>query len=933
MMVRWKLRLLLRRRAGQRESLRRIQRMGHVILKDQVMESIDRIVLRDYQRSRSSGDHGKLKRILSSLSEEVEDSGQLAALTELCEVLSFCSESSMSSLMSDSFSPALVKLAKHECNPDIMLLAIRAITYMCDVFPRSAGFLVRHDAVPALCQRLMAIEYMDVAEQCLQALEKISRDQPLACLQSGAIMAVLNYIDFFSTSLQRVALSTVVNICKKLPSECPSPFMEAVPILCNLLQYEDRQLVENVAMCLIKIADRVSQSPEMLDELCKHGLIDQATHLINLNSRTTLSQSIYTGLIGLLVKLASGSFVAVRTLFELNISSILKDILSSYDLSHGMPVLHMADGHCNQVHEVLNLLNELLPTLARDQEDVPLVSDKESFLVDHPDLLQKFGMDILPNLIQVVNSGANLYVCYGCLSIINKLVYFSKRDMLLELLKTTNISSFLAGVFTRKDHHVLILALQIAETVLQKLSDYFLNSFIKEGVFFAVDALLMPEKCLQLMFPVFSGIQLSIDSSQKSAAREVLRCLCYAFDAGQSPLASEMGSCKLEKDCVHNLAERIRTNYFATDVHNSEKGLTDILQKLKTFSAALTDLVNISIDDDASAQHEEKFYCILHQILEKLNGSEPISTFEFIESGIVKSLMNYLSNGLYLREKLENECELSYIYIVEKRFEAFARLFLSLMDPLSEDLPLSVLIRKLQSALSSVENFPVILGHASKQKNFYATVPNGRCTTHPCFKVRFVRGERETCLCDYSEDVLTVDSFSSLDAIEGFLWPKVDKTKNEHIESANQSIGQTKSPPSDACSLEGKVPDLMESDSVSSGLPEMQEGEANLSHSVPEEAVNLRQTTPGETSMGEIHSVSASQGPHCPSEGDTSVKTQNPVSCSNEDDSPKLLFYLEGYQLDRALTLYQAILQQQLKADHEIISRCKIVDSSIHADI
>jgi hypothetical protein len=42
-----------------------------------------------------------------------------------------------------------------------------------------------------------------------------------------------------------VALSTVVNICKKLPSESPTPFMEAVPILCNLLLYEDRQVLMN----------------------------------------------------------------------------------------------------------------------------------------------------------------------------------------------------------------------------------------------------------------------------------------------------------------------------------------------------------------------------------------------------------------------------------------------------------------------------------------------------------------------------------------------------------------------------------------------------------------------------------------------------------------------------------------------------------------
>lgn len=44
---------------------------------------------------------------------------------------------------------------------------------------------------------------------------------------------------------QRVALSTVVNICKKLPSENVSPCMEALPILCNLLHYEDRQVPMN----------------------------------------------------------------------------------------------------------------------------------------------------------------------------------------------------------------------------------------------------------------------------------------------------------------------------------------------------------------------------------------------------------------------------------------------------------------------------------------------------------------------------------------------------------------------------------------------------------------------------------------------------------------------------------------------------------------
>ena len=121
--------------------------------------------LREFQRSRSYGDSSKFTRLLSILSNEAETSGQLAALTELCELLSFCTEDSVSNMLADQLTPVLVKLAKHENNPDIMLFAIRALTYLCDVFPRSSSFLVRHEAVPALCQRLMVIEYLDVAEQ------------------------------------------------------------------------------------------------------------------------------------------------------------------------------------------------------------------------------------------------------------------------------------------------------------------------------------------------------------------------------------------------------------------------------------------------------------------------------------------------------------------------------------------------------------------------------------------------------------------------------------------------------------------------------------------------------------------------------------------------------------------------------------------------
>lgn len=41
---------------------------------------------------------------------------------------------------------------------------------------------------------------------------------------------------------------------------------------------------------------------------------------------------------------------------------------------------------------------------------------------------------------QVVDSGVDLSICYGCLSVIDKLLYYISSDTLLDLFKQTNIS-------------------------------------------------------------------------------------------------------------------------------------------------------------------------------------------------------------------------------------------------------------------------------------------------------------------------------------------------------------------------------------------------------------------------------------------------------------------------------------------------------------
>ncbi|KAL5721492.1 HECT-type E3 ubiquitin transferase [Ranunculus cassubicifolius] len=801
----------------------------------------------------------KIKNIADGLKGEAGLGSQLAAVTELCDMLTFCSKR-MPGSYAVLLAPGLVELAKEENNPNIMIISIRCMTYLCEVVPESSVILVQQGVLPVLCARLMSIEYLDVAEQCLQVLERISEEQPRACLEAGVILASLSYIDFFSTSIQRVAVSTVANICKRLPKNLASSYMDAVPILCNLLQYDNQKLVENVASCLIRIVERVKHSSDMLEEVCKHGLIHQATHVIAMNSQSPLTQSVYTGLIGMFSTLASGSVVAVKTLLELNISDTLKQMLSSYNLAHDV----VRGEQCDHVHISMKLLNELLPPLSGNSEDAPIVSDKEKILVDQPELLQQFGVNILPVLIQVVSSGVNSHASYCCLSVINKLIYFSRPEMLLEFLESTKISSILASAFTRNDHHVLIVVLEIVENIMKKFPDVFLSTLIKEGVVYGIYALLrMPENCPDDSSPMSSCIQLSSRSSQRPAITGVARCLCYAFENEQSPPSRDT-TCKLIEDSVHTLAKRIKDRYFATKSVNS--GITETFEKLRKLCGMLVDKVNISMENDFCVQQEENLSHFLGEIMSVLNAGEYISTFEFVESGIVKSLLTYLSNGRAMEGKVGIHGRLNNFDVILHRIQMFTRLSLCSSGRNWEGTPFAVLVKKVQSALSSLENFPIVLNHISP-RNTHATIPLGRSTRLPCLKVVFVREEGGADLGDEDASVVTVEPFSTLNDIENFLLPKVQKQINKQstdepedlpIQGSSSSCPQVEDQGVSKADLERPNAEPMDID------------DANTSNSVP-------------------------------------------------STLPKLSFYLKGKQIDQESTLYQAILQQKVKEEEEVV--------------
>eukprot|EP00245_Coleochaete_scutata_P015662 TRINITY_DN706_c0_g1_i1.p1 TRINITY_DN706_c0_g1~~TRINITY_DN706_c0_g1_i1.p1 ORF type:complete len:1941 (-),score=419.45 TRINITY_DN706_c0_g1_i1:667-6414(-) len=585
----------------------------------------------------------RLKNILAGLRADGDQKRQLDALNQLCDLLSIGTEESLSSFSVDSFVPVLVGLLNCEDNPDMMLLAARALTHLCDVLPSSCAAVVHYGAVPSFCARLLTIEYIDLAEQSLQALEKISHEHPSAVLRAGGLMAVLSYLDFFSTGVQRVAVSTAANICRQLSAESSDLVMEVVPILTNLLQYQDAKVVEHACVCLSRLAEAFASSSEKLDMLCAHGLISHAVRLISVTGasgpQTTLSSSTYTGLVRLLATCAAGSAAVAENLLNIGISKTVHDILAGPNLAASTSVSQPAlNRPSEQLYELVSLVNELLPPLP-DSFGVPslrrrgasavkveesssngllVATAREKLLSDKPELLLQFGKDLFPVLLQVYGSTVNPPVRYRCLSALSKLLHFGNPEMLLSLLQEANISSFLAGVLASKDPAILNTALQMAEMLMQKLPDVFCKSFVKEGVVHAIDLLIASESPTASQPSAAATAGSSGLSSSPSIApprpRRSGSARRRTTDAPQEesqpsqPIASPPigspsgGVASLVEVLARSHASRtggaralaiaqakkLKETYFSGDACQSSMGLTKDLQKLKDLCSLLS---------------------------------------------------------------------------------------------------------------------------------------------------------------------------------------------------------------------------------------------------------------------------------------------------------------------------------------------------------
>ena len=143
-----------------------------------------------------SGMSSRLRDILSNLRAKDDPSLQLIALQELSDLLLVSNEDNLSGQFSpDPYVKELVALMQPnqfgEENPEIMLLACRSLANLMEALRGSVANVVYGGAVPILCQKLLDIQFIDLAEQALSTLAKISVDFPASIVREGGLTACL----------------------------------------------------------------------------------------------------------------------------------------------------------------------------------------------------------------------------------------------------------------------------------------------------------------------------------------------------------------------------------------------------------------------------------------------------------------------------------------------------------------------------------------------------------------------------------------------------------------------------------------------------------------------------------------------------------------------------------------------------------------------
>lgn len=711
-----------------------------------------------------SGISTRLRDILENLRQKEDPSAQLIALQSLAELLLVSTEDNLSGHFSpDQFIKELVSLMQDQGpfgeNPEMMLLACRCIANLMEALPAATANVVYGGAVPVLCAKLMEIQYIDLAEQALSTLEKISVEYPTSIVREGGLTACLTYLDFFATNVQRTAVTTAANCCRNIPVDCFPIVRDVMDTLRDVLKSSDQKVVEQGCHCVARIAESFRHHPDNLEKLMSKDLLKAILQLLLPGTTNIVGTHIHTQFLRVLAITAKASPSLSAELLKMNIVDTLYQILTGISPPDGenpslktdsvMTMQALIHKPREQIFETLNVICELLPGVVKyDPATSRIRSRRRSsnspndlrrrLLKENKAALKRFAGILLPTLTDAYTSTVNLNVRQKVLTAQLKMISNMETDILKDALSGLQFASHLATILSQHDHPSLIYnAIDAAELLLRRLPDVYRYHFYREGVIFEIQKLASksPDPAPAHLEEVPS------DDSENEEDR-----------MGSSPVSSRSSSSSRRE--ARNASDLIVAIEGSLTVQAKRFMEFHEKDKAAVMKAKAEDIMGTLTGLAEGLSKEKQLLGLFDQLAGFFSADslKSISSFELLNSGIVEALLSVLETTSDANKE-DTRREFLEVFMYSRN---------------DEEPPFSVLVKKLQDLLSRSEHFEVVTVHQNYEGN-----RSSASMLAKQLRLKLLAEEDSDIPRNYRNIMVSIHAIATFKALEDYLKPRI----------------------------------------------------------------------------------------------------------------------------------------------------------------
>lgn len=567
-----------------------------------------------------------------------------------------------------------------------MLQACRGIAYILEAIPQSSADVVRYGSIPPLCAKLMAIQYIDVAEQALMTLHKISKDQSShsQLLQARGVSAVLSYLDFFPLSVQRTGMETVSNMCKRVSVDTLSLVVDSIPQLSQMLLHSDSKLVEHVCTAFCRLVSSLGVQKEALEQVAgsSNGVIANVWCLTS-NCLTdgasggekdssqqfaAFGVELCSQLLHMLSMLANASpKLGMDILAQPDVGKVLRSKIliekpgeSGSNENRRRSSMELSSRSSPQLlREIMALTSSLLPALPpfppkEAKPDVPKegkakggkTSKKARNVMEVPigvsaagvenggkgrahwdknhETLEQFGEQVLEAALSMGSLSVDGALRLDALTALCKLVHYMPGDKISKFLPRHQVCELMSALLAAESLQLRFIALILIHDLMSKGGDDFTSLLKREGIVYAVHQL--------------QGVGSGASAPAKKDEKSTPSAPSWAIMRSTGP--SRGGNILLDiTEAVFQemLAFVCETHLPAeSTVSEDDDGrVTTVISELRKLGAAMVKAGEQG--DEESAKQS------LKSIVSHFENSSQVSTFEMRCSGVCENLMQYLS--------------------------------------------------------------------------------------------------------------------------------------------------------------------------------------------------------------------------------------------------------------------------------------------------